>query len=69
MLRRVRIFALILLVPITIIFIELTTIVLKSIGLDDKWLQSGIRISLGPWLSNDQIKIIPEILHKALLSL
>ena len=41
---------------------------LSSIGLDQIWHDSGLRITLGPWLDYNQIELIPPIINEALLS-
>ena len=39
--------------------------VLEAIGISTPWLQSGLRFSLGPWLTSDQIDLVPEKLSRA----
>ena len=40
--------------------------ILRSMGFASNLLQSGLRLSLGPWLQESDIKKVPEILIKAL---
>ena len=43
--------------------------VLTALGLQNDLLQSGIRLSLGPWLDYDQINIVPELIKECLSSI
>ncbi len=40
--------------------------VLKALGVAPAWRQSGLRFSLGPWLSSDQLSLVPDCLQRAL---
>ena len=40
--------------------------VLKALGVASAWRQSGLRFSLGPWLSSDQLALVPDCLQRAL---
>lgn len=41
--------------------------VLKALGLSEEEASAGLRISLGPWLSDEQLALLPEQLPAALL--
>ncbi|KGG12467.1 MULTISPECIES: cysteine desulfurase family protein [Prochlorococcus] len=43
--------------------------VLEAISVNKPFRQSGLRISLGPWISNDDINLVPSILKDAIQSL
>ncbi len=43
--------------------------VLKAIGVPKEYQRSGIRFSLGTWLDFDDVKLVPELLEKALYQL
>ena len=45
------------------------SLTLKAMGFEPKWLKSGLRLSLGPWLSNEDILAIPQILKDSILTL
>ncbi len=38
---------------------------LKAMGIESKWLKSGLRLSLGPWVTKNQLEILPKILDLA----
>ena len=40
--------------------------VLQAMQVNPKWLQSGLRFSLGPWLKHQQIQDVPELLQQAI---
>ena len=43
---------------------------LKAIGIPADWRQSGLRLSLGPWLNDDDdIDSVPDILQDCIISL
>jgi cysteine desulfurase len=33
---------------------------------DAEWLQSGLRFSLGPWLLEKNMEVIPDLLNQAI---
>ncbi len=43
--------------------------VLKSIGVDKRFRQSGLRLSLGSWINSSDIKRIPELLVESISSI
>ncbi len=43
--------------------------VLKAMNIPSEWRQSGLRLSLGNWLSEEQILKVPRILNETILSL
>jgi len=40
--------------------------ILTAMGLESSRRQSGLRFTLGPWLSNDQLQVVPERLSRAM---
>ena len=40
--------------------------VLMALGISDKWLKSGIRLSLGPWNNRNQLVNVPKVIAKVL---
>ena len=43
--------------------------ILKAMNISSKWRQSGLRFTLGPWLNENDVSQIPEILIKSVTSL
>ncbi len=41
--------------------------VLQAMGIDSKWLRSGLRFTLGPWLNDSDLCDVPEILQEAII--
>ncbi len=41
--------------------------ILKAINTPPEWQYSGLRFSLGPWLEQEDINIVPDILNKAII--
>ncbi len=43
--------------------------ILSAMNIPKAWRQSGLRFTLGPWLRDEEIDLIPEILNDSILSL
>ncbi len=43
--------------------------ILRSIHIDEHWLTSGLRFSLGPWISSSDIEYIPQALQEVITQL
>jgi cysteine desulfurase len=42
------------------------SMVLEAMQVNSEWLQSGLRFSLGPWLIDEQMQDVPDLLQKAI---